>query len=114
MVNRDHQVFFQDVQDHLTRMNELSETRRELVNSAMDIYLSAVNNRMNDVMKTLAVFTALFMPLTFLTGFFGMNFFQPTVEFNAWTGTLAFILVLLVVIIVPVGMFYWMKGRGRF
>ncbi len=95
-------------------MNELSETRRELVNSSMDIYLSAVNNRMNDVMKTLAIFTALFMPITFLTGFFGMNFFQPVLQLNAWTSTLAFILVLLVVVGAPIGMFFWMKWRRWF
>ena len=95
-------------------MNNLSESRRELANSAMHIYLSAVNNRMNDVMKTLAVFTALFLPITFLTGFFGMNFFQPTLDFGAWTGVLAFFLVVLTILVIPSGMVYWMKRQGWF
>ncbi len=114
VVNRDYRVFFHDIHDHLTRIYALSESRRELVNSAMSIYLSAVNNRMSDVMKTLAVFTALFLPISFLTGFFGMNFFQPTLDLNPWTGGIAFFLVLFASVGVPAGMFLWMKSRGWF
>ncbi len=116
VVNRDHRVFFHDIHDYLTRMNDLSESRRELLNSAMNIYLSAVNNRMNDVMKTLAVFTAMFLPISFLTGFFGMNFFQPSVSeaLDWWTGGLAFSLVVIISLGIPAGMFIWMKHRGWF
>jgi magnesium transporter len=114
VINRDYRVFFHDVHDYLTRMNDLSESRRELVNSAMNIYLSAVNNRMNDVMRTLAVFTALFLPISFLTGFFGMNFFQPTLDLNPWTGGFAFFLVLFASMGLPLGLFLWMKRRGWF
>jgi magnesium transporter len=67
--------FFRDVYDHLVRLHEISEGLRDLVGSALDTYLSVVNNRMNEVMKVLTVITTLFMPLSFLAGFFGMNFF---------------------------------------
>ena len=53
---------------------------RDLVGGALDTYLSVINNRMNDIMKTLTVITTLFMPISFVAGFFGMNFFQPVAD----------------------------------
>ena len=85
---------------------------RDLTMGAMEVYLSVINNRTNDIMKTLTVITTLFMPLTFLTGFFGMNFFGPSVEeLGAWTGYAAFLLTLLIMALVPVLMYLWMKRR---
>jgi magnesium transporter len=52
------------------------------------------------------------MPLSFLTGFFGMNFFQPVLALEAWTGMIAFALTLLAVLFVPLGMFLWMRKRA--
>jgi len=75
--------------------------------SALDV----TNNRMNDVMKTLTIITTLFMPISFLTGFFGMNFFEPAADFSPWTGQPAFLLVMGIFIILPIGMFFWMKRR---
>ena len=98
--------------DHYVRLYGTSESLRDLVGSALDTYLSVVNNRMNDVMKTLTVITALFMPLSFVVGFFGMNFFQPVTELSAWTDKFAFITVLATMIAVPIGMYVWMR-RSR-
>lgn len=66
--------FFQDVADHVVHLMDLVETWREMAGSLLDIYLSSVSNRMNEVMKVLTVFSTLFMPLTFITGIYGMNF----------------------------------------
>jgi magnesium transporter len=66
--------YFRDVYDHLIRLNELIETSRDLMTSAIDVYLSASSNRMNTVMKQLTVIASIFLPLTFVTGFFGQNF----------------------------------------
>jgi len=105
-------VFFRDVYDHFVRLHGLTESMRELVGGAMNTYLSVVNNRMNDVMKTLTVFTALFMPLSFVVGFFGMNFFQAATPFDVWTGQSVFALTMISIIILPVGMYLWIRRRG--
>jgi magnesium transporter len=105
-------IFFRDVYDHLVRLDGISESLRDLTGSALDTYLSAVNNRMNEVMKVLAVITTLFMPLSFLAGFFGMNFFQPLTPLDAWTSRTAFALMLVAMLLSPVVMAIWMRRRG--
>jgi magnesium transporter len=70
----DAELYFRDVYDHLVRQYETVDSLRDLLSGAMDTYLSTVSNRLNGTMKTLTVMASLFLPLTFLTGFFGMNF----------------------------------------
>jgi magnesium transporter len=111
-IEPESRVFFRDVYDHLVRLYDLTESLRDLVSSALDTYLSVVNNRMNEVMKILTVITTLFMPLSFLVGFFGMNFFQPVMALNAWTRRIAFALTLTAMLIVPIGMYVWMRNRA--
>lgn len=67
-------AYLRDVYDHLVRTTDLAEAYRDLLNGALDAYLSAVANRTNQIMKILTVFTALFIPLTFVAGVYGMNF----------------------------------------
>lgn len=104
-------VFFRDIYDHLVRLHDLNESLRDLVGSVLDIYLSVVNNRMNEVMKTLTVITVLFMPLTFVTGYFGMNFFAPPGGLGIWTQEPVFYLTLMVILLTPLGMYLWMRRR---
>jgi len=77
----------------------------------LDTYLSVINNRMNEVMKTLTLITTLFMPLTFVTGFFGMNFFEPLGLMKDWTTNPAFYLTLAIIVLLPIGMYIWMRRR---
>jgi magnesium transporter len=105
-------IYFRDIYDHLVRLHDLSESLRDLIGGTLDTYLSVINNRMNDIMKTLTVITTLFMPLSFLTGFFGMNFFQPVHPLGVWTGLPAFVVTLLLVIATPLGMLWWIRRRG--
>jgi magnesium transporter len=104
-------VFFRDVYDHLVRLYDIAEGLRDLVGGALETYLSVVSNRMNEVMKILAVITTLFMPVSFLSGFFGMNFFQPVTSLPVWTERITFFVVLAVMILVPIGMYLWMRRR---
>jgi magnesium transporter len=65
---------FRDVYDHLIRIGDLIDSYRDLLTGSMDVYLSRVSNRLNAVMKQLTVIATIFLPLTFLVGFFGQNF----------------------------------------
>jgi magnesium transporter len=104
-------IFFRDIYDHLVRLHDLNESLRDLVGGALDTYLSVINNRMNDIMKTLTIITTLFMPLAFVTGFFGMNFFEPLGLLKNWTTTAVFYLMLAVTLLLPFGMYLWMRRR---
>ena len=66
--------YFRDVYDHLIRISDLVDSYRDLLTSTMDVYLSTVSNRLNLVMKQLTLVATVFLPITALTGFFGMNF----------------------------------------
>ncbi len=70
----DERDYFRDIYDHLIRISDLIDSYRDLLSSATDLYLSTVSNRQNDVMKQLTVIATIFLPLGFLTGFFGQNF----------------------------------------
>ncbi len=104
-------VFFRDIYDHLVRLHDLNESLRDLVGGAMDTYLSVINNRMNEIMKTLTIITTLFMPITFVTGFFGMNFFEPVAHLIGWTSRQVFTMTLGLMLLVPGFMYLWMRRR---
>ncbi len=112
VIDEQDRIYFRDVYDHLVRMYDITEGVRDLVSGTLDTYLSIVSNRMNDVMKTLTIITTIFMPISFLAGFFGMNFFQPSAPLPAWTSYPSFIASLLIFILAPLGMLLWMRRRG--
>jgi magnesium transporter len=111
-IRLESRVFFRDVYDHLVRMYDITEGLRDLVGGALDTYLSVVSNRMNEVMRTLTVITTLFMPISFLVGFFGTNFFHPAGGLTTWTSGPAFVLMLLALVLLPGGMYLWMRNRA--
>ena len=111
VIDSQERVFFRDIYDHLVRLFDISESLRDLIGGVLETYLSVINNRMNEVMKTLTIITTLFMPISFLTGFFGMNFFAADPPFLAWTNKPMLILVLCIFVLLPVGMFFWMRSR---
>lgn len=79
IVSGEHMIYFRDVHDHLIRIFEIVDSYRELMTGALEVHLSTVNNQLNDVMKRLTVLTAMFLPLTFITGAFGMNMVRSPV-----------------------------------
>jgi magnesium transporter len=76
--------YFRDVDDHLIRLSEQIDMFRDLLTGAMDVYLSTISNRLNTVMKQLAVIATIFLPLTFITGFFGQNFGWMVDHVDGW------------------------------
>jgi len=99
--------YFQDVYDHLVRVTDSIDTYRELLSGSLDAFLSIQNNRLSEVVKRLTVISVIFLPLTFLTGFFGMNFERTT-----GTDDVAFAVALGLMVVVPLGM--WMFCAGMF
>lgn len=100
VVGEDAYRYFQDVGDHLARVDDSIETYRDVAAGVMDIYLSAQSNRMNEIMKQLTVVATIFMPLTLLSGIYGMNVIRgmwPPVEagwsFAAVVGSMVVIAV---------------------
>jgi magnesium transporter len=85
----DDRLYFRDLYDSMIRVSELVDSYRDLLSGATDMYLSTVANRQGDFNKQLTMIATIFLPLTFLTGFFGMNFTFLTD--HLLTGTLAFI-----------------------
>lgn len=111
VIDEQERVFFRDIYDHMVRLYDISESLRDLISGALETYLSVINNRMNDVMKTLTIITTLFMPISFLTGFFGMNFFAADPPFAGWTSQPMLVVLLCILVLLPVGMFIWMRSR---
>ncbi len=112
VIDSQARVYFRDVYDHLVRLHDISESIRDLVGGTLDTYLSVVNNRMGEVMKTLTIITTLFMPLSFIASFFGMNFFLPLVPISSWMSRPVFLIVLCLIAITPMVMYQWMRRRG--
>ena len=82
----DERDYFRDIYDHLIRISDLIDSYRDLLSGATDLYLSTISNRQNDVMKQLTVIATIFLPLSFITGFFGQNFgFMVTHITRAWS-----------------------------
>ncbi len=75
-------VYLRDCYDHAIQVLDMVETYREVASSLMDVYLSSVGNRMNEIMKFLTVISAIFIPLTFIAGVYGMNFNTEKSPFN--------------------------------
>ena len=93
--------YFAEVHDHLIRTFEVLDSYRDLMSGLLDVYLTTVSNRLNQVMKQLTIIATIFLPITFVTGVFGQNFLHlPQVEYdrylNFWT-VLAFMAIITVV-----------------
>ncbi len=76
-------LYFRDISDHTVQVIDTIETYRDMLSGMLDIYLSTISNRMNEIMKVLTVIATIFMPLTFLAGVYGMNFkYMPELEWR--------------------------------
>jgi magnesium transporter len=110
VIDARERIYFRGVYDHLVRLHDINEGVRDLIGGALDIYLSAASNRLNEVMRVLTLVTVLGLPLTFLTGFFGMNFFGATYEIPApFEGKLLFLIAMTAMIVTPLVLYIMLK-----
>lgn len=107
LIRENTTVFFKDVYDHTIRVIDTVETYRDLVSGLMDVFLSNVSNRMNEVMKMLTVIATIFIPLTFIAGIYGMNF--SNMPELSWS--YGYYIALAVMLIVGVLMVIWFKRK---
>lgn len=101
-------VYLRDCQDHTIRLLELAETCRELDSSLMDFYLSTISNRMNEIMKVLTIIATIFIPLTFITGVYGMNFTHMPERESPY----GYYAVMALMALLGLGMFAWFVHKG--
>ncbi|HEY7946286.1 MAG TPA: CorA family divalent cation transporter, partial [Acidimicrobiales bacterium] len=106
----DAERYFRDLYDHLIRISDLVDSYRDLLTGAMDTHLSTVSNRLNLVMKQLTIIATIFLPLSFITGFFGQNF---GVMISHITGWAAFVFLGIgLQILVAVGLLVMFRRRS--
>jgi magnesium transporter len=106
IVRKDTLVFLRDLYDHVIRVTDHVETYRESITGMMDIYLSSVNNKMNEVMKVLTVVSTIFIPLTLMASIYGMNWqVIPEIAFLGAYGYPIFIAAMFIVTAILIGYF---------
>jgi magnesium transporter len=107
-------LYLRDVVDHATMAVDIVETQREMVSSLMDLYLSTVSNRMNEIMKVLTIIATIFIPLSFIAGLYGMNFERSVSPWNlpelGWYWGYPF--ALGVMASVAIGLLIFFRRRG--
>lgn len=113
-INAETRLYLRDVYDHAVRIIDLVETHREVCSDLMDLYLSSISNRMNEVMKVLTVISTIFIPLTFIVGVYGMNFNTAASPWNMpelnWY--LGYPMCLLLMIAITTAQFVFFKRKG--
>jgi magnesium transporter len=107
LIKKDTHIYLRDLYDHTIQVIDTIETFRDMISGMLDIYMSSVNNKMNEVMKVLTIFAAIFIPLTFIAGVYGMNFqYMPELSLP-W----AYPAVWSVIILVGVSLFIYFKHK---
>ena len=108
IVSDEVQIYFRDSYDHVIQILEIIEAYRELAASLMDVYMSTMGNKLNEIMKFLTVISTIFIPLTFIVGVYGMNFENMPELKGEWS----YFIVWLVMLAVAGGLifYFWRKG----
>lgn len=100
-------IYLRDLHDHVIQSMDTIDTMRDILSSLLDIYLSSVSKKMNEVMKVLTIFSTIFMPLTFIVGVYGMNFkFMPELNMKA-----AYPVLWVIMIVIAVSMIIFFKKK---
>ncbi len=100
-------IYLRDLYDHTIQVIDTIETFRDLISGMVDMYMSSISNKMNEVMKVLTIFAAIFIPLTFIAGVYGMNFqYMPELTLP-W----AYPAIWIVIIIVGLTLLLYFKHK---
>lgn len=100
-------TYFRDIYDHLIQVTENIDIYREMIWSLMDMYMTSISNKMNEVMKVLTIMASIFIPLTFIAGVYGMNFnYIPELQFKN-----GYFVVWGVMIVIFLGMLFYFKRK---
>ena len=100
-------IYLKDVYDHTIQVIDTIETFRDMVSGMLDMYLSNLSNKMNEVMKVLTIIATIFIPLTFIAGIYGMNFeFMPELKWH-W----GYFLVWTLMIVIGIGMVFYFRRK---
>ena len=100
-------VYYRNVYDHLVRVADTTESYRDYVSGMLDSYLSIVNNKMNEVMKFLTIIATIMLPLTLITGIFGMNF--DSIPFLK--SDIGFWISMGLMVVIAGSMLFWFKYK---
>lgn len=107
LISLEESIYYRNVYDHLVRVSDTTESYRDYVAGMLDSYLSIVNNKMNEVMKFLTIIATIILPLSFITGVFGMNFeFIPFLHESS-----GFWFSLILMASVTIGMLMWFRRK---
>lgn len=107
LIDSDVRVFFNDIYDHTIHVIDTIESFRDVLSGLLDIYLSTISNKMNEVMKVLTIIATIFIPLTFIAGIYGMNFeYMPELKWHY-----AYPVLWALLILVFIGMVAWFKRK---
>lgn len=104
-------IYLRDVYDHSIQVSDMMDTFRDTVSGMLDTYLSSMSNNLNEIVRVLTIISVIFVPLTFITGFFGMNF-QNMI--NEISDTEFFLIALITMFIIPTVMIFYFKRKGWF
>lgn len=114
LITDEVRLYLRDCYDHAVQVIDMVETYRELASGLMDVYLSAVSNKMNEIMKVLTVISSIFIPLTFIAGIYGMNFNTEKSPYNMpelnWYWGYPLCLAVMAAIGLGSIFFFWRRG----
>jgi magnesium transporter len=107
LINPNSLQYYRDIYDHVIQLSDSIDIYREMVWSLMDMYMTSISNKMNEVMKVLTIIATIFIPLTFIAGIYGMNFdHMPELHFRY-----GYVILWGIMIVIFLGMLYYFKRK---
>lgn len=108
LISDDIDIYLRDIYDHIFRISDSLQNYRDVISGMLDMYLSSVSNKMNEIMKVLTIISTIFIPLSFLAGLYGMNFtYMPELS-----NPISYPMLLVIMFSISIGMLYFFRRRN--